>query len=222
MFKLLVVMLSLVATASLVAAPSSADLPTRKYLNLAAIKTMVAAAEAEAKKQNVEVTICIVDESGNLLFLQKADAASLNTIQFAQRKARHAAFYRAPSKNGADAMKKGDVEVLAFPDFFPNQGGLPIQLDGQPLGGIAAAFRNIPYGIQQPVVVFRLTLRFASETQCGAQDDKRISLDSAKCTVVPVPCDRIVNRALLLPGRLPLAALRRIFPLKSTTQNLGH
>ena len=75
MFKLLFVMLSLAATASSVAATSSADLPTRKYLNLAAIKTMVAAAEAEAKKQNVEVTICIVDESGNLLFLEKADAA---------------------------------------------------------------------------------------------------------------------------------------------------
>jgi glc operon protein GlcG len=100
---------------------------------------MVAAAEAEAKKQNVEVTICIVDESGNLLFLEKADTASLNTIQFAQRKARHAAFYRSPSKSGADAMKKGDVEVLAFPDFFPNQGGLPIQVDGQTLGGIAAS-----------------------------------------------------------------------------------
>ena len=139
MFKLLFVMLSLAATASSVAATSSADLPTRKYLNLAAIKTMVAAAEAEAKKQNVEVTICIVDESGNLLFLEKADAASLNTIQFAQRKARHAAFYRSPSKNGADAMKKGNVEVLAFPDFFPNQGGLPIQVDGQTLGGIAAS-----------------------------------------------------------------------------------
>src|SRR3984893_2880550 len=128
-----------VVLAFLVATSFAADLPAKKYLNLAAIKTMVAGAEAEAKKQNVEVTICIVDESGNLLFLQKADGASLNTIQFAQRKARHAAFYRAPSKNGADAMKKGDVEVLAFPDFFPNQGGLPIQVDGQTLGGIAAS-----------------------------------------------------------------------------------
>ena len=61
---------------------------------------MVAGAEAEAKKQNVEVTICIVDESGNLLFLQKADGASLNTIQFAQKKARHAAFYGAPERGG--------------------------------------------------------------------------------------------------------------------------
>src|SRR6202011_3454015 len=139
MFKLLVVMLSLVATASSVAAPTSADLPTRKYLNLAAIKTMVAAAEAEAKKQNVEVTICIVDESGNLLFLQKADGAPLNTIEFAQKKARHAAFYKHPSKDGADALKKGNMDVLAFPDYFPNQGGLPIQVDDRTIGGIAAS-----------------------------------------------------------------------------------
>ena len=133
MFKLLFVMLAFLA-----AIPST-DLPTKKYLDLAAIKTMVAAAEAEAKKRNVEVTICVVDESGNLLFLQKADAASLNTIEFAQKKARHAAFYRSPSKDGADALKKGNVDVLAFPDFFPNQGGLPIQVDGRTIGGIAAS-----------------------------------------------------------------------------------
>jgi glc operon protein GlcG len=134
MFKLLALMLSFLAATS-----SAADLTTRKHLNLATIKTMVAAAEAEAKKLNVEVTICIVDESGNLLFLEKADGASLNTIQFAQKKARHSAFYQSPSKDGADALKKGNLDVLAFPDFFPNQGGLPIKVDGQTIGGIAAS-----------------------------------------------------------------------------------
>jgi glc operon protein GlcG len=118
---------------------SAVELSTKKTLNLAAMKTMVAAAEAEAAKRNVQVSICIVDESGNLLFFQKADNASLNTIQFAQKKARHAAFYRSPSRNGAEAMKKGNTEVLAFPDFFPNQGGLPIQVDGQTIGAIAAS-----------------------------------------------------------------------------------
>ena len=131
--KLTAAILCLLLTAS------AADLPSKKYLNLSAIKTMVAAAEAEAQRQHVEVTLCIVDESGNLLFLEKADAASLNTIQWAQKKARHAAFYRAPSREGAEAIKKGTVEALAFPDFFPNQGGLPIQVDGQTLGGIAAS-----------------------------------------------------------------------------------
>ena len=118
---------------------SAAELPSKKYLNLAAIKAMVAGAEAEAQRQNVQVTICIVDESGNLLFLEKGDSAPLNTITWAQKKARHAAFYKSPSKDAADTVKKGNVEALAFPDFFPNQGGLPIIVEGQILGGIAAS-----------------------------------------------------------------------------------
>ena len=115
------------------------DLPNKKYLDLAHIKIMVSAAEAKAKELNVSVTICIVDESGNLLFLEKGETASLNTIQFAQKKARHAAFYGRPSKEGADTIKKGNTEAMAFPEFFPNQGGLPIKIDGKFLGGISAS-----------------------------------------------------------------------------------
>ena|SRR5437764_522294 len=118
---------------------SAAELSTKKALNLATIKAMVAAAEGEAAKRNAEVTLCIVDESGNLLFLQKADRATISTIQFAQRKARHSAFYRKPSKDGAESLKNGNTAVLAFPEYFPNQGGLPILVDGQILGGIAAS-----------------------------------------------------------------------------------
>jgi len=132
-------MIKLLCLFAFVAAAAAADLPLKKSLNLAAIKTMVAAAEADAAKRNVEVTLCIVDESGNLLFLEKADGASLVTIQFAQKKARHAAFYGSPSKDGADEVKKGNLDVLAFPEFFPNQGGLPIKVDGQTIGGIAAS-----------------------------------------------------------------------------------
>jgi glc operon protein GlcG len=117
----------------------ASDLPSKKYLNLATIKTMVAASEAKAKELNVSVTICVVDESGNLLFLEKGESASLSTIQFAQKKARHAAFYGVPSREGAESVKKGDLQVLAFPEYFPNQGGLPIKVDGQVLGGIAAS-----------------------------------------------------------------------------------
>ena len=133
MLKLLAVILFPVMTMF------AADLPSKKYLDLSTIKTMVAAAEAKAKEMNVSVTICVVDESGNLLFLEKGETASLNTIQFAQKKARHAAFYGSPSKDGADALKNGNTAVLAFPEFFHNQGGLPIRVDGQILGGISAS-----------------------------------------------------------------------------------
>jgi glc operon protein GlcG len=118
---------------------AAADLPTRKYLNLAAIKTLAAAAEHEAQQRSVQVTICIVDESGNLLFFQKADGVGLNTIQFAQRKARYAALYGRPSKVAADQIKNGDIAVLAYPDAFPNQGGVPIKVDGQTIGAIACS-----------------------------------------------------------------------------------
>ena len=55
MFKLVAVLLAPMM------AMYATDLPSKKYLNLAAIKTMVAASEAKAKELNVEVTICIVD-----------------------------------------------------------------------------------------------------------------------------------------------------------------
>jgi glc operon protein GlcG len=117
----------------------AADLPTRKFLNLAAIKKMVAAAEAEMQKRNVQVTICIVNEGGHILFLQKADGATMNTIGFAERKARYAAIYERPSKAGADSLKAGNLIQLVAPDGFPNQGGLPIKVDGITIGAIACS-----------------------------------------------------------------------------------
>jgi len=128
-----------VALLSLTPLLLAADLPSKKYLDLKTIKALVAAAETEAQRQHVSVTLCIVDENGNLLFLQKGDTVPQNTVIWAQKKARHSAFYNAPSKDAEDAVKKGHVEALAYPEFFPNQGGLPIVVDGQLVGGMAAS-----------------------------------------------------------------------------------
>jgi glc operon protein GlcG len=133
MFRLILIALSLMGTLL------AADLPSKKYLNLAAIKTMVAGAEAEAKRQNVSVTIVIVDENAALLFLEKGDGVSINTEEWAQKKARHAALYGSPSKDAADQMKSGNPSAVLFPNFFPAQGGLPIKVDGQTIGAIAAS-----------------------------------------------------------------------------------
>jgi glc operon protein GlcG len=132
----------------------SAELATKKALNLSSVKTMVAAAETEAAKRNVQVTICVVDESGNILFLQKADGAGLNTLQYAEKKARHSAFFRAPSKAALDRLKGGDNSVLALPNSFPNQGGLPIKVDGQTIGaiGVSGAASEVDEAIGQAAI----------------------------------------------------------------------
>jgi glc operon protein GlcG len=137
---------------------SQADLPTKKYLDLASIKTMVAGAEAEAKRRNVEVSVCVVDESGNLLFLEKADGASINSVQFAEKKARQAALYGSPSKDAADSVKNGSVAFLTFPDYFPVQGGLPIKVDGRTIGAMAAS--GAKSEIDEAIVQAGLDARF--------------------------------------------------------------
>ena len=154
MIKFLIVMLL-----SAVAAQAD-DLPTKKYIDLGAIKTMVAGSEAKAKELNVSVTICVVDESGNLLFLEKGETASISTIEWAQKKARHSAFFGSPSKDAADTIKKGNVEALAFPLFFPNQGGLPNQSRWQ------ASRRNL---CQRCKVGDRRTSR-ASRSRCAFEE----------------------------------------------------
>ena len=133
MFKPTLIALCLMGTLA------AADLPSKKYLDMSAIKTLVAGAEAEAKRQNVSVTIVIVDENGELLFLEKGDGISMNTKDWAQKKARHAALWGGPSKDGAELLKSGNPAALSFPDFFPAQGGLPIKVEGKILGAIAAS-----------------------------------------------------------------------------------
>ena len=133
MTKLIVLGLSMLMLAM------AADLPSKKYLNLAAIKAMVATAEAEMQKRGVHVTICIVDDGGNILFLQKGDQTTLNTVGFAEKKAKYAAIYGRASKVAADSLKAGNLIGLVAPDSFPNQGGVPIKVDGQTIGAIACS-----------------------------------------------------------------------------------
>jgi uncharacterized protein GlcG (DUF336 family) len=49
---------------------------TKSFLELADVKLIAAAAEAEALKNNWAVTIAIADEGGNLLWLQRLDGAA--------------------------------------------------------------------------------------------------------------------------------------------------
>ncbi|MFY9610575.1 MAG: heme-binding protein [Blastocatellia bacterium] len=51
-------------------------LTTKKALNLAVAKEIAAASEAEARKNNWNVSIAIVDEAGRLLYFQRMDDAT--------------------------------------------------------------------------------------------------------------------------------------------------
>ncbi len=117
----------------------SVPLLEKKVISLAAAKKMVAAAEAEAMKQNLKLSFTVVDDSGNLIYFEHMDGASLSTIDYSQGKARTAARNNSPSGNFEDKLNDGKLIGLAFTGVTALRGGLPIVVDGKVVGAIAAS-----------------------------------------------------------------------------------
>jgi uncharacterized protein GlcG (DUF336 family) len=119
--------------------PASAQLVEKKTLSLAAAKKMAAAAEAEAVKNNWFMVITVLDDGGNLLYLERMDGAQLGSLDVSQRKARTALRFRRPSKDFEDAIAAGRVGIVTIPDVAAVQGGLPVMLDGKAIGAIGVS-----------------------------------------------------------------------------------
>ncbi|MBM3761945.1 MAG: heme-binding protein [Acidobacteria bacterium] len=129
-------MRKLLLAIALITTTMSAQLATKKSLTLDAAKKIAAAAEAEARKNNWNVVITIVDEGANLLYLEKMDGTQIGSIEIAQMKARTAIKMKRPSKAFEDMIVGGRNAVLKLPDILGVEGGLPLVVDGHFLGAI--------------------------------------------------------------------------------------
>lgn len=119
-------------------------LTTKKTLNLAVTKAIAAAAEAEARKNNWNVSIAIVDEAGRLLYFQRMDDTTNISVDVAIAKAQHAANFRRDTKFHEELLSKGNNVVLALPTGMPLEGGLRLLAEGKVIGGIGVS------GVQAP------------------------------------------------------------------------
>ena len=119
------------------AASGAAQLREQKAISLAAAKKMAAAAEAEALKNKVAVTIVVVDEGGALIYLERMDGAKRGPMETTEGKARTAAGFGEESKSFKDRINGGQEAALGTFSITAAAGGLPIIVDGQTLGAIA-------------------------------------------------------------------------------------
>ena len=124
------------AALSLNAGAQTAD---KKVLTLDGAKKVAAAAEAEAKKNNWNVVIAVVDDGGNLLYLQRIDGTQTGSIQVAIDKARTAQAFKRPTKVFEDAIAGGRNALIALHGALPLEGGLPILVGGQLVGAIGVS-----------------------------------------------------------------------------------
>ncbi|MBE7369114.1 GlcG/HbpS family heme-binding protein [Ramlibacter pallidus] len=113
---------------------------TKPTLELADVKAIAAAAEAEALANRWAVTIAIVDDGGHLLWLQRADGAAAISAHIAPAKARTAALGRRESRIYEEIINGGRFSFLSAPTLEGMlEGGVPILKDGQCLGAVGVS-----------------------------------------------------------------------------------
>ncbi|MEO5818346.1 MAG: heme-binding protein [Gemmatimonadaceae bacterium] len=130
-----------------IAMPASAQLRLTKSLTLDGAKNIVAAAEAEARKNNWSMSVAIVDAAGNLVLFHKGDGTRPSNVEFAIAKARTAARFQRATKALDSAVTAGRLQYLAA-DMLPIEGGEPILIDGQVIGGVGVSGGSSPQDAQ--------------------------------------------------------------------------
>jgi glc operon protein GlcG len=129
------------------AAPSPP--PTTPYgfpISLDAAKKVMAAAEAEAMKNNWPMAIVILDSTGHPVMLHRLDNTQYGSIRVAEDKAQTALDFRRPSKVFEDLVAQGGLgmRTLGLRGATPIEGGFPITVDGKIVGAIGASGGTAP------------------------------------------------------------------------------
>lgn len=102
------------------------------------VAKMVAAAKLAAARQNLLATIAVVDRGGDLLYLERPDSHSANSIEMASGKARTAAFRERPSSALEERVKERPG-FLMTPNQIGVRGGVPLFYKGECVGGIGVS-----------------------------------------------------------------------------------
>ena len=134
--------LALALTLCLSTAMAQQRPPYGTAINLETAKKVAAAAVAEAKKNNWNVCVAVVDNHGMLVYYEMADDTQTASAVVCIEKAKTSATYRRPSKEFEDNIAGGRVAVLGLPGVTPIDGGLPLVAGGKMVGAIGVSGVN--------------------------------------------------------------------------------
>jgi uncharacterized protein GlcG (DUF336 family) len=112
---------------------------TTKYITLDDAKRAMAAAEAEARKNNWNMAIAILDAGGHLILFGRMDDVQIGSVDVAIGKARTSVNFKRPTKALDDLVSGGRTAFLAIEGVIPLQGGLPVLADGKLIGAVGVS-----------------------------------------------------------------------------------
>ena len=87
---------------------------SKQALSLDDAKKIAAAAAVEARKNEWNVTIAVVDDGGHLIYLERMDGAPKPTATVPTEKARTAALFKRPTLTFEEMLKGGRYGVLSL------------------------------------------------------------------------------------------------------------
>ena len=132
-----------VAYIAVVVMPVFAQLPNPygTAINLESARKVATAAIAEARKNQWNMAIAIVDPAGELVYFEKLDGTQAASVNIAIDKARSSARFKRPTKALQDVLATGGagLRMLALDGAVPVEGGVPILMDAKIVGAIGVS-----------------------------------------------------------------------------------
>lgn len=114
-------------------------LTTKKALTLEAARQILAAAQEEARRNDCAMVICVVDDGAHLICLERMDGTQIASVAVAQDKAATAVRFKRSTKVLEDSVAGGRLVLMKLDGATPIEGGLPIVVEGQVVGGIGVS-----------------------------------------------------------------------------------
>lgn len=96
---------------------------------------------AEARANNWTMAAAVVDPGGILVYFERLDDTQNASSQIAVDKARSAALFKRPTKTFQDSVERGGIglRVTKLRGAMPIDGGVPIIVNGQIVGGLGVS-----------------------------------------------------------------------------------
>ena len=117
-------------------------------INLATAERIAEACEKLAAAEGVAISILVLDNDGNHVYMDRMDGQGYLNIVTAEMKARTALMGREPSKNRMNRVIQDPTQEFQQIQlgFFPNSGGLPIAVNKQLIGavGVGGSAPRVP------------------------------------------------------------------------------
>ncbi|WP_027967367.1 heme-binding protein [Halomonas halocynthiae] len=108
-------------------------------LGLAEVNAILNTAQQKAQQNGWKITVSVVDDSGELVGLRRLDGAAPMTAMISAQKARTAAFSHKETQFFEEMINNGRNAFLSAPLHGLLEGGVPIVIEGQVVGGVGVS-----------------------------------------------------------------------------------